>query len=146
MSEDHPNRKVAFGMRSLLVVVAVVSFVTYLFTAAPGAVSTIGLFLIAAGLPAVLAVGALYDRESRRAFYIGAMLPSAGYFLGTMSYCVQFVEFLPYRSDVFADFLNRMAGQLQAWSAVVWIVSAVVGLMAEGARRCFQANQNISDG
>lgn len=145
MSEGHPKRRMTFGMRSLLVFVAAISVVTYLLTAAPGVVSTIGLFLISAGLPAVLAVGALYDRESRRAFYIGAMLPSAGFFVGVMVYCVQFIEVFPFRGNEFADFLNRIAGQLQAWSVVVWITSVVVGITAAVARVFCQANQNISD-
>lgn len=145
MSEGLETRRFSFGLRSLLSLVMVIAIVTYFVTAASSIVAVFGLFVVSAVIPSMLAIAALYDREDRRAFYIGAMFPAASFFIGLVVYCVQFIELLPIRGAAWTNFLSRFSRQFQSWSVVCWALSAIVGLVAVGAQRLIWPERKCQD-
>ena len=81
-----PKRRwFSFSLRTMFVAVTVAACLLYLLTGSPAYVVIPLILLFSAIYPTALLVGVFYGRSGVRAFCVGAVIPAAGFFSGTMS-------------------------------------------------------------
>ena len=133
MATDPERIDVRFSLRALLVIFLCLAVGCALLFSTPNYIAVAALIFLNVALPAGLTMGAIYTRNTWRAFCIGGLFPS-----GLMLYTTGWVLGLSLfegpgriRSiPEWAQFSDAIAVQYRIYVACSWVMTVLIGTMA----------------